>query len=418
MRKIKGCGPEKADIVIVGEAPGENEEILGEPFVGASGYELNRWLMEVGILKQDCYITYVCKYKPEDEKIKNWITDKKKIGEKNGWKFQDGKWFSEEIAAGLLELTDEILAREPKIVIGLGALPLWALTGQWDIADWRGSEMFVRGTNIPFVGTYHPATIFINFALGVEVRQDITYRIKRRLDEGFELPNFEFKINPTLDNLRCLLKCFKQGDLSVDIETSRGKIVCVGIAHSDREAICIPFMHEDSRGNRASYWNVEEEKEVLEILKTLLLNPNINIIGQNFAYDASYFKDNFGFTPQVNFDTYIAQSVLYPGAKRTLGYLSSMYCDWHCYCKDDASDWNNLKDFKGLFTYNCRDTCATFEIAQIQKKELRKEGLMNQFLDRMKYGKHVFNMMWRGVIRDPTRTKKMIGEIKEALDER
>ena len=75
MRKVAGKGPTKADIVIVGEAPGQEEELRGEPFVGAAGYELTKMLREAGINLDECYITNVCKYRPPANKMEQWLID-------------------------------------------------------------------------------------------------------------------------------------------------------------------------------------------------------------------------------------------------------------------------------------------------------------------------------------------------------
>src|SRR5574337_1269796 len=100
-RKVESSGPPHARIMIIGEAPGEEEEKLGVPFVGASGNELNRMLREVGIKREDCYVTNVCKYRPAGNKIERWITDKKKTGIANDWAFTHGRYYSPEIAEGL-----------------------------------------------------------------------------------------------------------------------------------------------------------------------------------------------------------------------------------------------------------------------------------------------------------------------------
>lgn len=410
MRKINGYGPDKADIVIVGEAPGEEEELEGKPFVGASGRLLTQMLREVGIRREDCYITNVCKYRPPANKIEAWLTDKKKVGTANEWAHKDGRYYSDEIAEGLDELLPEIQSHEPRIIVGLGNTALWALSGNWSITDWRGSEMVYVGK--PFVPTLHPASILRNWATRPFAITDLKQRVVKRLRDGFVMPQWQFNIAPTLQEVLLLLNKLT-GDVAVDIETSRGQIVCVGIAQSSEQAICIPFI-----GENGAYWSSTHQQMVIEALRYNLARPDLHIIGQNFNYDASYFKENFSYIPRVAFDTLIAQSVLFPGLPRGLGFLSSMYCAWHCYWKDDARDWNNLSDFAGLFTYNCRDCCSTWEIAQAQRKLLAQANLMRQFEERMTYSHSVFDMMWRGVIRDATKTAELDAEIEEALQER
>ena len=408
MIKVKGHGPASAEIMIVGEAPGEEEEIQGRPFVGSSGRELSKMLREAGLRPEACYATNVCKYRPPGNKIEAWLTDKKKLGVSNEWDCENGRYFNELIAEGRHELYAEILERKPRIIVGLGNTALWALTGEWGITDWRGSEMHYNGT--PFVPTLHPASILRNWPTRVQVAHDFKYRVARRLRDGFVTPEWDFNWNPTFEEAYSFIDSLS-GDVAGDVETSRGQIVCVGLATSARRAMCIPFISE----GYGAYWSASEKQLIVAALERKLCSNDVVVVGQNFNYDASYFDDNFNFIPRVAFDTLIAQTVLFPGTPRGLGYLSSMYCDWHCYWKDDARDWQNLRDFDRLFAYNCRDVCATWEAAQRQRVALQNANLMAQFEDRMTYNDEVYDMMQRGVIRCPVRTAQLDEEIDEAL---
>lgn len=61
MIKVPAVGPQPADILLVGEAPGKSEEEHVKPFVGSSGGELTKMLNEAGILRTECRVTNVCK---------------------------------------------------------------------------------------------------------------------------------------------------------------------------------------------------------------------------------------------------------------------------------------------------------------------------------------------------------------------
>jgi uracil-DNA glycosylase family 4 len=61
---VPGSGPAPADIMIVGEAPGFNEDRQGEPFVGAAGKLLDTLLARIGLNRVDVYITNVLKCRP------------------------------------------------------------------------------------------------------------------------------------------------------------------------------------------------------------------------------------------------------------------------------------------------------------------------------------------------------------------
>lgn len=392
--------------MIVGEAPGAEEELAGKPFVGLSGKELEKQLREAGISLDDCYFTNVCKYRPPANEMSKWITSKKTDVKKQGFIEHAGRYAHPFVMAGRAELLEELARVQPELVIGLGNTPLWALTGNWGITSWRGSEMVLDdGTH--FVPTLHPAAILRNFAQRPAVMHDLKQRCAKRLKEGFYVPKFNFILSPTFDETLAFIDGL-HGDVLGDIETAKGRTICLGLAKSATEAICIPFWNYDGVS-----WSQEEQRAILDAIYAK--RAQITWGGQNWNYDAQYIEEDFGKLILNDFDSYIAQTVLYPGVERSLGYLSSMYCEWHQYWKEDAKDWGKIADFNGLFTYNCRDCCANWEVIQVQRKLLEQNKLMPQFLERMKYSKHVYHMMRNGINRDPERIKAMMTQIDEAV---
>ncbi len=65
---VFGAGAASADIVFIGEAPGKNEDIQGQPFVGAAGKFLNEMLAGIGLEREDIYITNIVKYRPPNNR--------------------------------------------------------------------------------------------------------------------------------------------------------------------------------------------------------------------------------------------------------------------------------------------------------------------------------------------------------------
>ena len=65
---VFGTGNPDADVVFIGEAPGKNEDLQGEPFVGAAGKFLNEMLTSVGMKREDIYITNIVKYRPPNNR--------------------------------------------------------------------------------------------------------------------------------------------------------------------------------------------------------------------------------------------------------------------------------------------------------------------------------------------------------------
>ncbi|HMT19470.1 MAG TPA: uracil-DNA glycosylase [Candidatus Saccharibacteria bacterium] len=65
---VFGSGNPDAEIVFIGEAPGKQEDLSGEPFVGAAGKFLNKMLASVGLKREDIYITNIVKYRPPENR--------------------------------------------------------------------------------------------------------------------------------------------------------------------------------------------------------------------------------------------------------------------------------------------------------------------------------------------------------------
>jgi uracil-DNA glycosylase len=65
---VFGTGNPDADVVFIGEAPGKNEDLKGEPFVGAAGKFLNEMLAMIGMDRSDIYITNIVKYRPPNNR--------------------------------------------------------------------------------------------------------------------------------------------------------------------------------------------------------------------------------------------------------------------------------------------------------------------------------------------------------------
>jgi DNA polymerase len=138
---VYGVGDPEADLVIVGEGPGHDEDLKGEPFVGAAGQMLDKMIENVlGLSRQrHVYICNVVKCRPP--------------GNRNPE--------PEEVAACRPFLERQILAIQPKVILVLGSVALKALLGTpQGIMKLRGSWQQWRG--IPVLPTFHPAYLLRN----------------------------------------------------------------------------------------------------------------------------------------------------------------------------------------------------------------------------------------------------------------
>src|ERR1700689_4270430 len=102
--------------MIVGEAPGEEEERQGRPFVGPSGNELNRMLGEAGISRSECFITNLIRVRPPHNDINYFIAKAKKDRTPDHVQLK-GKWVRREVVDGYNLLSEEIRLVKPNIII-------------------------------------------------------------------------------------------------------------------------------------------------------------------------------------------------------------------------------------------------------------------------------------------------------------
>jgi len=129
-------GDLNSNVVLVGEAPGENEDLTGRPFVGRSGKLLERIMNEEGIERKDVMITNTVKCRPP--------------GNRDPTK--------EEMDACRPFLEHELKGR--KVVVGLGRSACRDMIGyEGKMADIVNKEMTIdiNGTGVTFIPTYHPA---------------------------------------------------------------------------------------------------------------------------------------------------------------------------------------------------------------------------------------------------------------------
>jgi len=141
---VFGEGPSRAEVMLVGEQPGDAEDLAGHPFVGPAGRLLDKALEEAGIDRSRVYVTNVVKHFKWEPRGKRRIHAKP-----NG----------AEIAACRPWLETEIALVKPRILVALGATAAQALLGKsFKVTQHRGR--FVDSSLAPRVtATVHPSSI-------------------------------------------------------------------------------------------------------------------------------------------------------------------------------------------------------------------------------------------------------------------
>jgi len=420
MIKVPPSGPATARVMVVGEAPGADEEYRRVPFAGRSGQELDRMLHEAGFLRSECFVTNVIPYHPKDNNLDHFIFPKKTNPPADFVAYL-GAFVHPCVVEGVTELKADIDRIRPDLIIALGNTALWALSdgSKHGVGTWRGSQLSTD-SGIRYIPTYHPAAILRQWSFRAIAVADFK-RGAAWLAGNAEPLKWEFTVRPSLTTvLQTLEWLYCHADLhplelSVDLETRAGHIACCGIAWSSSQAICIPFMCVE---NPDGYWSLDEEAAIIQIIRRVLTHPNVSVTGQNFSYDAQYIHRYWRFTPRVRDDTMLAQGCLWPGLPKALDFLASMYCRQYVYWKDDGKEWNPNIPEDQLWAYNCEDACRTFEVMQALRESLARTNLTHQYYLLMRRWFPVQQMMRRGVAINKAERSKMGMELMQAMAER
>lgn len=147
---VGGVGPRDADVVFVGEAPGKNEVEQGEPFVGNAGRVFDSLLEDVGIDREEVYITNLVKVRPPENRDPR----------------------SDEIETWRPVLWAEIEQIDPEVVVPLGAFASReVLERDAPLSDLHGEHYERDGYVV--IPTYHPAATFYDDSVKSDLKEDL-----------------------------------------------------------------------------------------------------------------------------------------------------------------------------------------------------------------------------------------------------
>lgn len=155
---VFGTGSETARIMFVGEAPGENEDLSGVPFVGRAGKLLDKYLCEAGIMREDVYITNILKCRPP--------------------KNRDPKPSEEDSCTVFLRQQIEII--NPKVIVCLGRISAMRLINpKFKISTEHG--VWFSRDNRDICAVYHPSFLLRDPRKHDEMLDDLI-KIKEKIN--------------------------------------------------------------------------------------------------------------------------------------------------------------------------------------------------------------------------------------------
>jgi uracil-DNA glycosylase family 4 len=353
---VSTYGPEKADLVIVGEGPGREEVRNGRPFFPRenppnAGWLLYESLRQLGVDQEKVMFTNVVLCWPEGNRDPS----------------------SDEIIACKERLLHEIKQREPKVIITLGNFATrTVLSNKLGVAALRTMDHSLFGARV--VPTYHPAALFRMGGLFPDYAADLERAVKLLTgDLSLKRPNVQFVIIDSKAKLVQLLRIV-ESPISIDIETDAlhkqtGNILCNGIAWiSSKDGIC-----------RAA---VIAEEQVYDPECIAILNPWLrkqHQIYHNAPFDAGFLwaKGNDG--ARIDDDTMLmAYALDERRGSHGLEPLAKTYFDapnWKQimldpYIKNKKTSYRDVPQREVLYPYNAFDTYYTRILYDVMWKEM------------------------------------------------
>ena len=363
----KSKGPVGARILILGQSPGHEELLAGEPFVGPSGRMLNAALLEAGIQPSQCRImnTINCYPMGKGEKVTK-----------------------QQFMACQARVEAEFEASDAEVVLALGgdALRRLGLLGQ--ITRWRGHLIAADdlAAVIPpatrwVIPSLHPAFIMRQGLKPLPFLFEDVKRVKRALDNELNL----VQVGPGGFPVLLLIP----GPLALDIETNpETGIHRIGLATKNGEGIM------------SETWAWPGPPQ----LKSWLWGNRIKV-GHNLSFDVLHLR-RAGVPVRPPYrDTMWAGKMLQPDLDKNLDTMSSLYLD--------VPRWKHLVKESPEY-YNRMDAHVTLALWEAQEERLRETGQLGLF-EREMEGLDVLIGMTEWGVRVDTRVRDNLKEGLESL---
>ena len=399
MIKVPPIGPKKCRLALVGEAPGEVEELNLKPFDGPAGDVLNRKLSRLDILRSECYITNLSKYRP-----KSWYAEHggKPPKDDNDFSiFWEGSTTSKHPSSALEGFKSELLTEleeiDTNVFVAMGANALWALTGESMIGKYRGTIMqatLPSGRLIKVIPTWHPAASFHDPLMATIIEMDLAKAKEQAEFPEVKLPDRIIHIKPSYSEVVEFLDRWDAPgvaeEVAFDIETAPSGMTCISLAFSPKEVMSIP--------TTIGYWgSTSLLKTVLERINISLQRPHLIKVAQNAPFDIQYLARFYGILPAKPWaDTMLMHHVCYAEMRKGLDFLSSIYTN-EPYYKDDLKLWReDQTDLERLWTYNAKDSAVTLECYYALKEELTTNNTWGPYNYLMELMEPLIFMMLRG----------------------
>lgn len=353
---VPGIYPDSARVVLLGEAPGSEEDIFGEPFIGASGKELRRMCAEAGLDFATCAIDNVFSWRPENNVLPKFLVESPGPGifARPISKSQTGRrlFVHPDLYEHVNEKFSAIRALSPNVVCALGSTALWLCDpGNPGISKSRGATFLSDTLGCKVVATYHPAAVLRDWSLRITSVLDLRKAAGEASSPKLCNRPLRVWLDPTLADLEEYRRLYldpiagTETRLAFDIETAGGRITCVGFSVQGSDlSIVVPTTRQFAppKDSAREFYSLKDETTVWTWLKSVLENPNTRKLAQNGVYDVQWLAKFGVYVRNFSDDTMVLAHSFSPEMPKSLGYLGSVFTN--------HPSWKSLKP-KGTEKY-------------------------------------------------------------------
>jgi len=400
-RYISPVGSPEARYVIVSTAPKAVEHATGQGYVNSYAKILDTMLSRAGILRSSCYLTYVIKERPPRDDVGYFIDLSKRA-----------PYITEKYRMYINELKQELEKTNANIIVAVGNVPLYALTGLRSITNWRGSTLdctLIPGRKVlPIIDTEVANKQYIYMYM---IQHDLQKVVEEAKYPEIRKRERVLRVGPSFpEAMEYLEQCKKVPQVGFDIEGGAMGMQCFAVAKHEEDAMCIPLL--DSQGD---YFTPDKEVEILKSLAELLQNPHQKHVLQNGLFDLDYLYRDYGIRITNIEDSMVAHAITFPDFPKNLGFLTSFYTDMNFY-KDEGKKGMIGKVDKSFWLYNARDAVACLEAYHVLQEEIRELQNEKTYSSQVRIIQPLAAIQWRGIRIDKSGIGKANNEALEEID--
>ena len=353
-------GPKDAKIVLVEGYISDADVREGKYFGGSGGKKLEECLHSAKLSRTTLYLTAVLNEKvPVISRVISL----------------DGRKHTEtaEFYGYVESLRQELKDMDYNVIVAVGPIAMYALTGKKQIMKWHGS--ILESTILPgkkVIPIIKPSSALREYLLTYMIIHDLKRVALESEYPELNLPTYDMVLNPGFEQAVELLDGLieKKEPVAFDIEVVGQEVECFAFASSPKEAFCIALY------DKGEVYTVEQEALLLQKTGIILEDPDIEVILQNGAFDCTFMRTKYGFKTTRIQDSMVAQALVAPDMPKGLGFLCTAYTRQPYYKDDGKMHYKGqTDDAKGFWRYNALDALITFEAYEILLKDVKSLGV-------------------------------------------